>query len=281
MTVPSIQFLIFTLLGAVFYNIGPWIMWRRTVLLAVNIIFLGSFSTDPIAFLPFSGFLLFGFISMRFLQSSRSSLLLFFIIVCACLFFFFWLKKYSFVPDDILLKYPFVTIGLSYVFFRVLHLVIDSYQNAIAKVSLLEYINYTLNFTSLTAGPIQLYQDYQRTQQGRPPDLNEFVVGEAVERIAIGFFKVAVVSMLLMQLHRAEIATFESDLSFSNRVLIGALVVTTYPVYLYFNFSGYVDTVIGAARLYRIELPENFNRPFHQRISSSFGAVGTSRYRCG
>src|SRR5439155_866231 len=36
----------------------------------------------------------------------------------------------------------------------------------------------------------------------------------------------------------------------------------TYPLYLYCNFSGYIDIVIGIARLLGISLPENFNRPF-------------------
>ena len=35
-----------------------------------------------------------------------------------------------------------------------------------------------------------------------------------------------------------------------------------YTFYLYCNFSGYTDIVIGLARFYRLELPENFNRPF-------------------
>ena len=34
------------------------------------------------------------------------------------------------------------------------------------------------------------------------------------------------------------------------------------PAYLYFNFSGYMDVVIGVARFFRIALPENFDRPF-------------------
>jgi D-alanyl-lipoteichoic acid acyltransferase DltB (MBOAT superfamily) len=38
--------------------------------------------------------------------------------------------------------------------------------------------------------------------------------------------------------------------------------VAAYPLYLYCNFSGYIDIVIGIARFLRIELPENFNRPF-------------------
>ena len=40
-----------------------------------------------------------------------------------------------------------------------------------------------------------------------------------------------------------------------------------YPFFLYVNFSGYIDIVIGLARLMRLRLPENFDRPFS---SSSF-----------
>ena len=34
------------------------------------------------------------------------------------------------------------------------------------------------------------------------------------------------------------------------------------PVFLYSNFSGYIDIVIALARLMRVRLPENFDRPF-------------------
>ena len=44
---------------------------------------------------------------------------------------FFWLKRYSFVPNRTFLPFPYVTVGLSYVFFRVVHLIIDSHQGAI------------------------------------------------------------------------------------------------------------------------------------------------------
>jgi alginate O-acetyltransferase complex protein AlgI len=35
-----------------------------------------------------------------------------------------------------------------------------------------------------------------------------------------------------------------------------------YPLFLYANFSGYIDIVISLARLMRVQLPENFDRPF-------------------
>jgi D-alanyl-lipoteichoic acid acyltransferase DltB (MBOAT superfamily) len=38
-----------------------------------------------------------------------------------------------------------------------------------------------------------------------------------------------------------------------------------YPVYLYFNFSGYTDIMLGAGGLLGFRLPENFNRPWLAR----------------
>lgn len=39
----------------------------------------------------------------------------------------------------------------------------------------------------------------------------------------------------------------------------------TYTIYLYTNFSGYMDIVIGVGRLLGQDLPENFNKPFLAR----------------
>ena len=38
---------------------------------------------------------------------------------------FAWLKKYTFIPPALFLHYPYVTLGLSYILFRVLQLIID------------------------------------------------------------------------------------------------------------------------------------------------------------
>jgi D-alanyl-lipoteichoic acid acyltransferase DltB (MBOAT superfamily) len=46
------------------------------------------------------------------------------------------------------------------------------------------------------------------------------------------------------------------------RVGSGILLGLAYPLYLYFNFSGYTDIVIGVARFLRLTLPGNFDRPF-------------------
>jgi alginate O-acetyltransferase complex protein AlgI len=264
--VPSLPFLAFAAGAALLFNLAAIRGWQRLVLLAVNLVFFASFSHNPSAFVPFAGFLALGFVAQRIVRDGATQRL-FPVLLAGTVAGFFWLKRYSFVPGAFLLPYPYVLVGLSYVFFRVLHLIIDSHEGAIPRrVSLLSYLNYTLNFTALTSGPIQRYQDYHRMED-EPLTLDLAAAGRAIERIIIGYFKVAIISMLFEQAQHGAIAALVPDAASSQRVITGTVVVTLYPLYLYMNFSGYTDVVIGVARFFRIELPENFNRPF---IAGSF-----------
>ena len=44
----------------------------------------------------------------------------------AVIFAYVWLKKYTFLPERFFLHVPYFTLGLSYIFFRVLHLLIEA-----------------------------------------------------------------------------------------------------------------------------------------------------------
>jgi len=48
------------------------------------------------------------------------------------------------------------------------------------------------------------------------------------------------------------------------------MVAVYYPLFLYCNFSGYMDIVIGVAGLFRLKLPENFDRPFESKSFLDF-----------
>jgi alginate O-acetyltransferase complex protein AlgI len=172
---------------------------------------------------------------------------------------FCWLKKYWFLAPVGFLTHPYLTVGLSYVFFRVMHLVIDAADNpALAALRPLSYTNYVLNFTCLIAGPIQRYEDF--IQPAAPLDLA--TCGRALERIVIGLFKVTIAAPALSAVHIHATQWLLSTADVSSQLVSGVLSICAYPVFLYLNFSGYVDIVVGVARFIGLELPENFNRPF-------------------
>lgn len=265
MSVPSFAFLGLTLVVAVLLIPRRLRAWRRWVLVIANIGFVLTFSRDPAELAPFGGLLLLGFACLRLAQrrGRRPALWL---LVTAVVLAFCWLKRYAFVPPSLALHVPYFTVGMSYVFFRIVHLIIDARQDVSSDaVSPLAYLSYTLNFTSLVSGPIQLYPDYLRTESEKPLPLDWVTAANAAERIVTGFFKVLVLSALLSGAHDRSVAALLAAPSSGERIAWGALVVGLFPFALYANFSGYTDFVIGCARLLGLVLPENFNHPFVSR----------------
>jgi alginate O-acetyltransferase complex protein AlgI len=263
LNVPSLTFLGFTAVVAALLYVWRARRWQEAVLLAANIVFLGTFSRDVRAWLPFAGFLVLGYAGVRMLQSDgRTAQRLFPPFCVAVVFTYIWLKQYTFIPAVAFLHFPYAVIGLSYVFFRVLHLVIDARDGTLPdRVGLLSYLNYTLNFSAIVSGPIQRYQDYHRMQEN-PPATGMRSAGRALERIIVGLFKVVVLSALLHMIQSRALHALAPDLTLLFRACWGAAIAVAYPLYLYCNFSGYTDFVIGAAWFTGNILPENFDRPF-------------------
>lgn len=262
MTVPSYQFLAFAAVVALAINLSGAPRWRQVVLLVANLAFVSTFTHDSAQLAPFAGLLALGFAAVKLLERWKSRLL-FTVLLLAALLAFCCLKRYTFVPHGLLLPYVYLTVGMSYVFFRIMHLIIDAYQGSLPeRVGPIAYVNFTLNFTALISGPIQFFRDYRRTESEHPPALTEAAVGTALERIVAGFFKVAIVSPMLWAIHDGCLGRVAVSPSPAQHAVYAALAFGAYPVYLYFNFSGYTDFVIGVARFLRLELPENFDRPF-------------------
>jgi D-alanyl-lipoteichoic acid acyltransferase DltB (MBOAT superfamily) len=261
LSVPSWAFLGFSLAAAILFNLSSAIGWRRGILLATNLAFLCSFSDQPKAYLPFVAFLCLGYGGARLIQGGvRHAAPVF---VVATVIFFIWIKRYSFLPDAVLLPPGYLTIGISYVFFRIMSLLIDARAGTVAgRIDLVSYLNYALNFTSLVSGPIQRFQEYHRMEADPRPPVDAVAIGAAAERMVIGCFKVFILSGVVISLQRHRIDALAVDSSFVARLGDGVAIATLYPLYLFLNFSGYTDFVIGVARLFGIILPENFDRPF-------------------
>jgi D-alanyl-lipoteichoic acid acyltransferase DltB (MBOAT superfamily) len=128
--------------------------------------------------------------------------------ILAVIVVYIWLKKYTFLPEGTFLHFPYFTLGLSYIFFRVLHLLIEAGDSSERRpIGPGAYLLYTLNFTTLVSGPIQRYDEFARDQfAGEPAALVPRVIGLQLERIVRGFFKVNVLAMLLHLVHENALA---------------------------------------------------------------------------
>jgi D-alanyl-lipoteichoic acid acyltransferase DltB (MBOAT superfamily) len=258
----SFQFVLFGLISAVISNFSRSHVWRSIVLLTTSIVFLGMLARDPVVFLPLIAFLLLGYAGLFLLERGFSKFMVWSIL--GILLAYVWLKKYTFLPVAILPHFSFFTLGLSYIFFRVLHLLIETGDgDEIRHIGLGAYLLYTLSFTTLVSGPIQRYEDFARDQFAEHPiPLVPRVIGLQLERIIRGFFKVNVLAMLFEMVRVDALAQMYQPLPQSLKLFAAFKLAVVYPCFLYANFSGYVDIVIAVARLMRVRLPENFDRPF-------------------
>lgn len=257
----SFQFVLFGLTVAVISNLRSSPGWRSGVLLISSLVFLGLLSPHLVPLLPIAAFLALTFVGLLWLEKDHLRALP--LIVALTIFAYIWLKKYSLVPDHLFLTFPYFTLGLSYIFFRVLHLLIDSGADTDRpRVTPMRFLLYNLNFTTLISGPIQRYEDFTRDQLENLLPLGRAIVAEQIRRIIAGLFKVNVVGVILLALQQDALISLGQATSLQEKLFAGFIVGVTYPFFLYANFSGYIDIIIALARLMRLRLPENFNRPF-------------------
>jgi D-alanyl-lipoteichoic acid acyltransferase DltB (MBOAT superfamily) len=258
----SFQFLAFGLTVALVSNFSRSRGWRSAVLMIASLVFLGLLARNPILFLPLAAFLLLGYTGRILLERGWSRLLVWSLL--AVILAYIWLKKYVFLPQGIFLHSLYFTVGLSYIFFRVLHLLIETGdEGELRHIGPGSYLLYMLNFTTLLSGPIQRYDEFARDQfAGQPIELGPGVIGLQLERIIRGFFKVNVLAMVLEMAWSNALAQMSDPLPAQAKMLAAFKLVVIYPLFLYANFSGYIDIVIALARLMRVRLPENFDRPF-------------------
>jgi D-alanyl-lipoteichoic acid acyltransferase DltB (MBOAT superfamily) len=271
MTVGSVEFLAALLgLAAVFFYIPAG--WpRRLVLALCNAVFLASCIRGIRSWAVLAVFILSGYIVTLILQKiseSQTKRLVFWCYLAALLAAFVVLKEYQFldiiIPAGSITKWVSI-VGLSYMLFRQIHFVVDGSEGQLEHVSLWRYLNYQLGLFTLVSGPIQRYQDFCRTWDSTRPilaDRHERM--KAYARVLIGILKVSILGDMALRFSH-DAASRQLYSSSPRDIATFAVLFYTYPLSIYFNFSGYCDIVIAGASLLGLHLPENFNRPYLSR----------------
>lgn len=169
-----------------------------------------------------------------------------------------------------LLKRIVFPLGISFWTFQALSYLLELYREEELNPTLLEFCLYMAFWPTVLQGPIcrlssmlpQFRQDWSVTEG----DLKT-----GVRRVAIGTLMVVVAGVMAGGLFPGA----GVDAIFHNTAasLSGAdvwFLILAYGFQLYFSFCGYSHIVIGAARLFGIELHENFNRPYLSTTPSVF-----------
>ncbi len=162
------------------------------------------------------------------------------------------------------MKLPF-PLGVSFYTFMALAYLIDVRRGRHpAERNPILFGSYLAAFPKVLMGPIARYETIgpqidQRTE-------TESDVAAGLRRFVIGLAK-----KVLIANNAAVVATTLSGYPASQIGAIGAwLMVLSYTIQIYFDFSGYTDMAIGAARMMGFRYPENFNYPYTAVSVSDF-----------
>ncbi|HEY2841736.1 MAG TPA: MBOAT family O-acyltransferase [Pirellulales bacterium] len=275
MSVSSVEFIFLLLVcGAIFFHL-PGRGLKLLGLSAANAFALALLLPNWQSAVALAVFLLSGYVVARVLQRFPSMLLLSGYLL-ALVAAFLVLKKYDVVQWALpmsLVKHPIGIIGLSYMLFRQIHFIVDAMQEQIEGGTLCAYLNYQLNLFGILSGPIQRFQDFHEFWQNPQPliaDRHELL--KAILRINWGVLKLAAIGGVCFYVYELSLSTLDQinrgflvQFSLPRRLFYFAVMFYSFPAYLYFNFSGYCDIVIGGARLFGIRMPENFDQPYLAR----------------
>jgi len=149
-------------------------------------------------------------------------------------------------------------IGISYFSFKMIHFVIESYKRQIKQMNLLNFLNYVLFFPSFISGPINRYNHFCEQLTRKKENHLAEDTKKGLERVIHGLFKKFVLSTIVFSYTLVNKHGSLMQLS-GYEVIVG---MYAYALFLYFDFAGYSDIALGAAKIMGIELPENFNAPF-------------------
>ena len=259
MELTSPGFLVFAAVGVFAFHAAPTPFWRKLVLTLLNTAFLSTFVARLGELIPLVLFIGSAYGAVLLVNRHKGRWL-FVTLVVLLVFGFAYLKQYAFLGFLPPLRMTYVTVGLSYIVFRCLHLLIDTYQYDEPRDDLEPWTayNYLTGFLSLTAGPIQRYEEYRQQERAGTADPGVTSAGglAALGRLAQGLFKVAIIGSFLHDLH----LSWRGAPGLPAHALAAA--AFCHLAFVYVNFSGYMDVVIGLGRLMGFALPENFNAPY-------------------
>jgi len=240
---------------------------RQFAFLSVNVFFIG-YLLGPAGAVSTIAFSLLGFALVKIHLKWPALRILYTLPLFVALFIY--MRNYEalhwILPQEILTS-VLGTVGLSFLFFKIIHVLVDAKSNTLRKLEFLTYLNYCLNFTTFLMGPIMRYQDYYDQWHGHKQAIEPTYEAhlDAILRILTGLVKAYILALWVSKL-ALQPDTDVLQLGFT----AWAVQMYAFFFYLYLNFSGYCDVVIGIGSLMGIRPPENFNKPFIAQNISDF-----------
>ena len=149
-------------------------------------------------------------------------------------------------------------LGISFFTFTQIAFLVDCRRGRVGEASLANYALFVSFFPHLLSGPILHHSEMMpqfASATNKRPHADELAAG--LYLLAIGLAKKVLIADQL-----APVADGGFARAASLTTADAWLAVVAYTLQLYFDFSGYTDMALGAARLFNIRMPINFDSPY-------------------
>lgn len=267
----SLEFLIFLPIVFILFWVFPK-KYKWIVLLAASYVFYMWWNWKLVFLILFTTVISYvsGLLFKKFEDKIpiKRTILIVGLVLCFGVLLFF--KYFSFLADvyfDIVAIFNGKTIhgyfdimlpvGISFYTFQTASYVIDTYKGKIdSEKHFGYYALFVTFFPQLVAGPIERPENLI-PQLKAEKHIKDIDYSGALRIMLIGFFKkIAVADMIGIAINNVY-----NDVSAANgfAVTIASLL---FAVQIFCDFSGYTDIAIGCAKLFGVNLTENFNHPY-------------------
>ena len=147
-------------------------------------------------------------------------------------------------------------LGISYMTFKVLQIIFETYDGIIKEpIGLIDYLQFLLFFPTISSGPIDRSRRFMEDiHQTIPREEYVELLGTGLFRLLLGLvYKVVLSGLLYLAMNHIP-----------NRGLLFTTVsyMYLYTFYLFFDFAGYSLMAVGVSNIMGIQTPMNFNKPF-------------------
>jgi len=195
---------------------------------------------------------------------SKKSLLIFGIVANLTLlgyfkYFDFFIENFNLLfSTNAELLHLILPLAISFFTFQQISYLVDSYREETKEYDFLNYALFVTFFPQLIAGPIVHHKEMMPQFANRKNKIKNYKnIAIGLFIFSIGLFKKVVIADTF-----AVWATQGFDVATTLTVVEAWRTSLSYTFQLYFDFSGYTDMAIGAALLFNIKLPINFNSPY-------------------
>jgi len=263
----SLAFLVFLPVVLILYSLLPprlrWIM-----LLGASLLFYGWWKAEYLVLLGISIFI--GYSTALGIDAARTQNLkkgMLTVSFAANLGILFFYKYFGFFASTVGWSVPAILlpVGISFYTFQILSYTVDVYRGSVqVERNIARFALYASFFPQLVAGPIE------RTGNLLPQlrildNITYENLRFGMQKICIGLVKKVVLADRLALLVNT---VYSEPTNYTGPQLVLATIF--FGIQIYGDFSGYSDIAIGCARIFGINLMENFRRPYLSRSISEF-----------